>query len=71
MFAFLSGLLINYLGLCSKWPLMLLVILFAPFYEWYAHKFILHKELTKKDSWFREFQINLHHGHNAKPEDTT
>ena len=48
---------------------MLLVILFAPFYEWYAHKFILHKELTIKDNWFREFQIKLHHGHHAKPED--
>jgi len=69
LFAFLSGLLINYLGLWSEWPLMLLVILFAPFYEWYAHKFILHMELTKKDSWFREFQIKLHHGHHAKPED--
>ena len=46
---------------------MILVIFLAPIYEWYAHKFILHKELTDKNKWLRKFQIKLHHGHHADP----
>lgn len=48
---------------------MFLVIIFAPFYEWYAHKYVLHKELTPKDGWLKKFQIKLHHGHHADPDD--
>ena len=58
----------NYFELWSKWPLMFLAIIFAPFYEWYAHKFILHKELTTQDGWIKKFQIKLHHGHHAEPD---
>jgi hypothetical protein len=38
-------------------------ILLAPFYEWYVHKYQLHRELTKKEGWYRKYQIVLHHGH--------
>ena len=48
---------------------MILVIFLAPLYEWYAHKFILHRQLTDKNNWLRKFQIKLHHGHHADPED--
>ena len=48
---------------------MILVVFLAPLYEWYVHKFILHKELTNKNNWLRKFQIKLHHGHHANPED--
>jgi len=47
---------------------MILAVIFAPFYEWYAHKFILHKELTPNKNWMRDFQIKLHHGHHAEPD---
>ena len=46
----------------------ILVIFLAPFYEWYAHKFILHKQLNEKDNWLKKFQIKLHHGHHADPD---
>ena len=32
-------------------------IILAPFYEWYVHKYQLHKQLTKKDGWYRRYQI--------------
>jgi len=48
---------------------MILVIFLAPLYEWYAHKFILHRQLTNRNNWLRKFQIKLHHGHHAYPED--
>lgn len=68
LFSIISGLIVDYLDLWSKWPLMILAVIFAPFYEWYAHKFILHKELTPTKSWMRDFQIKLHHGHHAEPD---
>ena len=68
LFSIISGLLVNYLDLWGKWPLMILAVIFAPFYEWYAHKFILHKELTPNKNWMRDFQIKLHHGHHAEPD---
>ena len=43
-------------------------IILAPFYEWYVHKYQLHAELTKKDGWYRRYQILLHHGHHRDPE---
>ncbi|WP_235826792.1 sterol desaturase family protein [Facilibium subflavum] len=46
-------------------------IIIAPFYEWYAHKFLLHAKLSKKPGWFRDFQIRLHHGHHREPQDFT
>ncbi|MFZ9034579.1 MAG: sterol desaturase family protein [Francisellaceae bacterium] len=49
------------------WWLLLPVIL-APIYEWYAHKFLLHAALSKKPGWFRRFQIRLHHAHHREPQ---
>ena len=43
-------------------------IILAPFYEWYVHKYQLHAELTKKDGWYRRYQILLHHGHHRDPD---
>jgi len=69
LFSIVSGSLVHFFELWNKWPLMFLVIIFAPFYEWYAHKHVLHKELTPKDGWLKKFQIKLHHGHHADPDD--
>ena len=43
-------------------------IALAPFYEWYVHKYQLHAELTKKEGWYRRYQIVLHHGHHRDPD---
>ena len=43
-------------------------IVLAPFYEWYVHKYQLHAELTKKNGWYRRYQILLHHGHHRDPD---
>ena len=43
-------------------------IILAPFYEWYVHKYQLHRELTKKEGWYRRYQIVLHHGHHKDPD---
>ncbi|MCF6764174.1 sterol desaturase family protein [Thiotrichales bacterium 19S3-7] len=51
----------------TYWYWALLPIIIGPFYEWYAHKFLLHAKLSKKYKWLREFQIKLHHEHHRKP----
>ena len=68
IFSIISGYLVDHFNLWNKWPLFILVIFLAPFYEWYAHKFILHKQLNEKDNWLKKFQIKLHHGHHADPD---
>ncbi len=47
---------------------LFLPIIIAPFYEWYAHKYLLHAQLSKKPGWFRNFQIRLHHAHHKYPQ---
>jgi hypothetical protein len=69
LFFFLMLLLCIHLSiLWSHLALVFIPILIAPFYEWYAHKFLLHAKLTAKDGWFRRFQIRLHHGHHRDPQ---
>ena len=46
-----NGLLFDYLF----W--FFIPIILAPFYEWYVHKYQLHRELTKKEGWYRRYQI--------------
>lgn len=46
---------------------MLLVVAIAPFYEWLAHKYMLHTELAAAPAWLRQFQIDLHHHHHLDP----
>lgn len=66
-FAFLA--LSIYLGVFSSfWWWLFLPIIIAPFYEWYAHKYLLHAKLTEKHGVFRNFQIRLHHGHHKYPQ---
>jgi hypothetical protein len=50
------------------WWWLFLPIIIAPFYEWYAHKYLLHAQLSKKRGKFRDFQIRLHHGHHRHPQ---
>ncbi len=57
-----SGLLV------AHWVWIFLPIVLAPFYEWYAHKFLLHANLVSKPLWFRSFQIRLHHAHHREPQ---
>ena len=57
-----NGLLLNHL----VW--FFIPIALAPFYEWYVHKYQLHAELTKKEGWYRRYQIVLHHGHHRDPD---
>ncbi|MCF6776680.1 sterol desaturase family protein [Thiotrichales bacterium 19X7-9] len=49
------------------WYWALLPIVIAPFYEWYAHKFLLHAKLSTKYKKLRSFQIKLHHEHHKQP----
>lgn len=58
-----SGLLVKH------WLWFFLPIIIAPFYEWYAHKFLLHAKLSKKFKALREFQIKLHHEHHRQPHE--
>ncbi|MCF6767376.1 sterol desaturase family protein [Thiotrichales bacterium 19S11-10] len=39
----------------------------APFYEWYAHKFLLHARLSSRFNWLKQFQMKLHHLHHRYP----
>ena len=56
-------------GLINEYLIWIFIpILLAPFYEWYVHKYQLHVELTKKDGWYRRYQIVLHHGHHRDPD---
>ena len=56
-------------GLINEYLIWIFIpIILAPFYEWYVHKFQLHTELTKKDGWYRRYQIVLHHGHHRDPD---
>lgn len=60
---------VHYLSLWSTWPWVLVVIASAPFFEWVTHKYTLHRPLSKKPGFWRDYQIRLHHGHHLKPED--
>ena len=61
--------IISFSGLLLQHALWLTVpIIIAPFYEWYAHKFLLHAKLSKSKGWFRNFQIRLHHYHHKDPQ---
>ena len=56
-------------GLITEYLIWLFIpILLAPFYEWYVHKYQLHTELSKKEGWYRRYQIILHHGHHRDPD---
>jgi len=59
---------INALALWGYWPWALVVIASAPFFEWVTHKYTLHRDLTEKPGFLRDYQIRLHHGHHLHPE---
>ncbi|MBT5518814.1 MAG: sterol desaturase family protein [Rhodobiaceae bacterium] len=50
------------------WPWAVLVVVSAPFFEWVTHKYTLHRDLTDKPGFWRDYQIRLHHGHHLYPE---
>ena len=56
------------LDLWSAWPWAIAVIASAPFFEWVTHKYTLHRDLTDKPGFWRDYQIRLHHGHHVYPE---
>lgn len=55
-------------ALWHSWPWVLVVIASAPFFEWVTHKYTLHRPLTDKPGFWRDYQIRLHHGHHLHPE---
>ncbi len=59
---------VNELALWHAWPWVLVVIASAPFFEWVTHKYTLHRPLTEKPGFWRDYQIRLHHGHHLHPE---
>lgn len=46
---------------------LIVPVLLAPFYEWVAHKYLLHAKLPEKHGLYRSFLIRLHHGHHRDP----
>lgn len=67
-FLFLSSMLVHFKLLQHHYLWFFLPILLAPFYEWFAHRFILHAKLPKKDGWYKNFMWRLHHGHHQNPQ---
>lgn len=70
LFAALAACLygVTALELWTYWPWALVVIASAPFFEWATHKYTLHRDLTDKPGFWRDYQIRLHHGHHLYPE---
>ena len=60
---------VQYAALWSYWPWVLVVIASAPFFEWLTHKYTLHRPLSEKAGFWRDYQIRLHHGHHLHPDD--
>ena len=58
---------ISELAVWGHWPWLVLVVVLAPFYEWIAHKFVLHGALSPMPGRWRDYQIRLHHGHHLDP----
>ncbi|MFT6834681.1 MAG: putative membrane metal-binding protein [Francisellaceae bacterium] len=48
--------------------LLILPVIIAPFYEWYVHKYVLHKQLPEKNNLLRRSLIRLHHDHHRHPQ---
>ena len=48
-------------------PWLIAPVLLAPFYEWVAHKYLLHAKLPENPGPYRNFLIRLHHGHHRAP----
>lgn len=65
---FICAYAVDALALWQSWPWMLLVIATAPFFEWVTHKYTLHRPLSDKPGFWRDYQIRLHHGHHLHPE---
>lgn len=64
----ICSLAVHVLALWQAWPWVMLVIASAPFFEWLTHKYTLHRPLTEKPGFWRDYQIRLHHGHHLYPE---
>ena len=64
----LCAIAVSVLDVWSYWPLSLMVVGIAPFYEWVAHKYTLHLPLKQEAGFIQNYQIRLHHGHHAEPE---
>ncbi len=47
---------------------LILPIVLAPFYEWLAHKYLLHAALPEKEGWYKRFMLRLHHDHHRDPK---
>ena len=65
---FACGYAVTHFELWAYWPWALIVIASAPFFEWVTHKYTLHRDLTDKPGFWRDYQIRLHHGHHVHPE---
>jgi len=62
------GFAVQHYALWQNWPWVLVVIASAPFFEWVTHKYTLHRPLSDKPGFWRNYQIRLHHGHHLHPE---
>jgi dihydroceramide fatty acyl 2-hydroxylase len=61
-YTYISGLFAHH------YLLLFIPVVVAPFYEWLAHKYILHKKMPKSQFWQR-YMIRLHYGHHKAPAD--
>ncbi|MCW5589836.1 MAG: sterol desaturase family protein [Legionellales bacterium] len=50
----------------SLW--LILPVILAPFYEWFAHKYLLHAKLPQNDGLLKRFLLRLHHDHHRDPK---
>jgi len=57
-------------GLIEKhWPFFILPLFVSPFFEWFVHKYALHRIIDRKNEMVHAYMGVLHYGHHKEPAD--